>query len=97
MSEGLVDEVIFGPHCASAANYPHEMDLAPYLQMADGRAKVYGQVWRYGSGIHAEALARRLYEQGVDGVAVYESNMSVCLPSIRDRLPSLKRPRQPEP
>jgi hypothetical protein len=92
VEEGLVDEIIFGPHCATAENYPEKLDLTPYLAMSGGRIRVYGQVWRYGSAIHAEAMAKDLYEQGADGVALYESNMSVYLPSVRDRLWKLSRP-----
>ena len=94
VAEGLVDEIIFGPHCATADNYPDHLDLKPYVDLSGGKVKVYGQVWRYGSGIHAEVLSRDLYDQGADGVAVYESNMSVCLPSIRDRLWKFSRPEE---
>ena len=93
MAEGLVDEIIFGPHCATADNYPERLDLAPYLAMKQGDVRIYGQAWRYGSGIHAEVMARDLYDQGADGIAFYESNMSVYLPSIRDRLWKFSRPQ----
>jgi len=92
VAEGIVDEIIFGPHCATADNYPETLDIDSYLKLCAGKVKVYGQVWRYGSGLHAEVMARELYEQGADGVAFYESNMSVYLPTIRDRLWKFSRP-----
>ena len=57
-----------------------------------GKAEVFGQVWRMGSAIHAEALAAELYRQGVDGVALYESNLTVTLSSLRERLWRFNRP-----
>ncbi|MBI4023855.1 MAG: hypothetical protein HY360_02675 [Verrucomicrobia bacterium] len=92
INEKLVDGIIFGPHCGGAADYPEEMDLTPYIGMAQGRVKIYGQVWRYGSGNHAEMLAKNLYRQGVDGVAFYESNATVSRPSLRERIWRFGRP-----
>lgn len=92
IEENLVDGIIFGPHCAGAADYPEEMDLRPYIEMAAGRVNIYGQVWRYGSGNHAEVLAKDLYRQGVDGVAFYESNATVLRPSLRERIWRFSRP-----
>jgi hypothetical protein len=39
-----------------------------------------------GAATQAEALAADLYRQGVDGVALYESNLTVTLTSLRERL-----------
>jgi hypothetical protein len=95
ISEGLVDGIIFGPHVATAVNYPETMNLRPYIEMAQRAStpvKVWGQVWRYGSGIQAEVLAKDLYEQGVDGVTFYESNYAVFRPSLREQLWRFNRP-----
>ena len=92
LAEGLVDGIIFGPHTATGDNYPDSIDLQTYLKLAKGKAQVFGQVWRMGSAIHAEALAADLYRQGVDGVALYESNLTVTLASLRERLWRFGRP-----
>ncbi|MDP6115981.1 MAG: hypothetical protein QF437_08170 [Planctomycetota bacterium] len=91
LAEGIVDGIIFGPHCATAENYPEDLHISSYLEKAK-QTRIYGQVWRYGSGLHAEAMSRALYELGADGVALYESNATVALPSMRKRLWRFSRP-----
>jgi hypothetical protein len=92
LAEGLVDGLIFGPHIATGDNYPDAIDLQSYLRLAKGKAQVFGQVWRMGAATQAEALAADLYRQGVDGVALYESNLTVTLTSLRERLWRFGRP-----
>ncbi len=95
--EGLLDGILFAPHLPLGANYPEVQDLRGYVAMAQGRTKVYGQVWRESSGSQSELLARDLYAQGVDGVALYESNHTVALPSMRERLWKFSRPESLAP
>ncbi|MBI4026566.1 MAG: hypothetical protein HY360_16385 [Verrucomicrobia bacterium] len=92
IEENLVDGILFAPHIPLGDKYPENIDLTPYLTMARGRTKIYGQVWRESSGMQAELLASDLYEQGVDGVALYESNLTVERPSMRERLWRFSRP-----
>jgi hypothetical protein len=92
LAEGLVDGIIFGPHIATGDNYPDAIDLQSYLKLAKGKAQVFGQVWRMGAATQAEALAADLYRQGVDGVALYESNLTVTLTALRERLWRFGRP-----
>ncbi len=92
LAEGLVDGIIFGPHNATGDNYPDSIDLQTYLKLAKGKAQIFGQVWRMGAGTQAEALAADLYRQGVDGVALYESNLAATLTSLRERLWRFGRP-----
>jgi|GEM_PF-1776986 len=92
LDEGLFEGIVFGQHCATAENYPHHIDLRPYVERSAGRTKVIGQTWRYGSAHHAEALAKQIYDQGGDGVALYESNAAVAIPSMRDASHRFNRP-----
>lgn len=92
IDQGIVDGIVFAPWCASANNYPEKLDLRPYINRSKGRIKIYGQTWRYGSGIHAESMAKDLYNQGVNGIALYESNATVAMQSMRDRLWRFARP-----
>ena len=86
MAERLLDGIIFAPHIPTAESHPDHLDLRPYVQMAKGAVGVFGQVWRQSSALQAEALAAELYAQGVDGVALYESNLAVVRSSMRERL-----------
>lgn len=92
LKQGAVDGLIFGPWCATAPNFPDELACDDLIALARGKVPVFGQVWRYGSGIHAEVMAKQLYERGCTGVAMYESNASVCLANMRDRLWRFSRP-----
>jgi hypothetical protein len=94
LRERIVDGIVFGPYCADATNYPDTMDLRPYIARAQGKTRIYGQVWRYGSALHAEVMAADLYEQGVDGVALYESNATVAHSTLRENLWRFSRPEQ---
>ena len=93
IAEGIPDGIIFAPHCPVGDNYPEHLDLRPYARQSQGRVGIYGQVWRQSSGIQAEALAAELYEQGVNGVAFYESNLAVTRSSLRERLWRFGHPR----
>jgi hypothetical protein len=90
MREGLVDGLLLAPHLATAGDYPNHMDVRPFVEMSQkysgGRIKIWGQVWRYGSGYHAAMLAKSLYDQGVNGVAFYESNHTVFAAALRREL-----------
>jgi hypothetical protein len=92
LDERIVDSILFAPHLPTANNSPTSLDLRDYIQLAKGRAPVFGQVWRYGSIQDAEILARDLYKQGVHGVAIYESEVAVQRPSMWENLWRFRRP-----
>lgn len=98
VEQRLVDGIIFGTHCGTAVDYPEQIDLRHYVDLAQkhghgsDRVQVFGQVWRYGPGVQSEYLAKGLYSQGVDGVALYESNATVAFPTMRQRIWRMARP-----
>ena len=88
----LVDGLILGPHCALHDNYPESLDLTWYTQRT--AVPVFGQVWRYSSAVLAGTLARQCYQQGAHGVALYESNLAVANPALRNWAWRLARPEE---
>jgi len=91
LDEKIVDSLIFGPHLPTA-ELPPQIDLREYTTRAQGRAEVFGQAWRYGSTRDAEILAGELYDQGVQGIAIYESEMAVQRASFWENLWRYRRP-----
>lgn len=92
IDEQIVDGIIFGSHCHSAEDTPEFVDIKRHVDRAAGKVKIFSQIWRYGSVQQSLALAKQAYDQGVDGVALYESNASVGNPVWRDHLWRLNRP-----
>lgn len=86
LAEGILDGIIFAPHCPSGDNYPEHMDLTTYVHQSSGKTGIFGQVWRNSSAVQAEIMAADLYAQGVNGVCLYESNLAVMRTSLRQRL-----------
>ena len=95
LAEGLIDGIIFGPHGATAGDYPEQLDLTAYITPGPPRPL---------SRLHLRpGLALRLalpgpiprpalYRQGVDGVALYESEATTALATLRPHLWRLGRP-----
>jgi hypothetical protein len=78
------------PRIAAAAPALYITSHRAYLWAGGGRDAE--QVWRESSGMQAELLASDLYAQGVDRVALYESNLTVERPSMRERIWRFSRP-----
>jgi hypothetical protein len=86
LREGLVDTFVAGHHIIISPGHPTHYDLSPIQGLIDGRARLVAQVAR-NSEIHtARALTRQAYEQGADGIAIYESNAMVEFPHFRDAI-----------
>jgi hypothetical protein len=92
MDEKLVNGILFAPHVPTADFAPQKLDMQPYLEMSQGAVDIYAQVWRMGSITETLALAGDTYAQGVQGVAIYESEFALQRGSIREQLWRLKRP-----
>jgi len=92
IKEGIVNGLIFAPHLPNAEYTPQALDMAHWTSLAAGRAGVYAQVWRYGDQVTSELLAAEAYQQGVDGVAMYETELGLVRPDIRDNVWRLGRP-----
>jgi hypothetical protein len=80
-----LDSILFGPHLPTPEFPPADLELGEYVAKATDRAEVFGQVWRYGSFVASELLAKQLYDQGVHGAAIYESETAVQRPSFWER------------
>jgi hypothetical protein len=92
IKRGVVDGLIAAPWCPTPDTQPDSIDVRPFVDVAQGRARIFGQVWRYGSMAQAGALARQVYEGGGDGVAVYDSEIAVAKPGCREHLWRLAQP-----
>ena len=92
LREGLVHTFVAAHHCITSPGHPSRLDLAPIKDLLGGRARFVAQAMRF-SDLHTGlALARQAYDQGVDGVAVYESNQVVTRPAYRDAMRRLRSP-----
>jgi len=86
LREGLVDTFVAESHWN-----PSHLDLGPVRQIIDGRARLVATVMSCSGIEEALAAARRAFDQGADGTAVYESDFAVTFPSCRDRLHALRK------
>jgi hypothetical protein len=91
LDEKLVDSILFAPHLP-VAEFPPRIGLCDWVSLVRRRACVFGQVWRYGSTRDAEILAGELYDQGAQGIAIYESEMAIQRPSLWGILWRFRRP-----
>lgn len=83
--EGLVDTFVCEDHYNSA-----KFNLAPVINLINGRARLIAEVACVTDFDTALALARQAFNQGADGTAVYESDVVVTWPTYRDRLRFLR-------
>jgi hypothetical protein len=86
LERGLVQGLVAAPWIAEAHDYPEAIDVKPYVSEAAGRARVWSQVWRYGSMAQALELAKQAYDAGAQGVAVFDSELAILRPNCREGL-----------
>ena len=93
VDQGVVDAIIASPHCGMPDGFPTVFDLGPMVQLTQGKVRLLANVWRMGVLHYAFALARQVYDQGADGVTLYESNFLITQSDKRERVWSLRFPQ----
>lgn len=92
MKEGIVDTVILAHHCTVSPGHPWRPSIEPMKDVIARRARIIAQVMRFTEMPVGLENARRAYDEGADGVAIYESNEVVAYPSQRDAIVRFRNP-----
>ena len=88
--EGIVDVVIGAP-CYMQAQ-PAILDCRPMRAICGAGVKLFVKTWRFESMAEAENLTAHVYDQGADGVLLYQSDHVFARPWARVHVRNLRRP-----
>ena len=88
--EGIIDTLIAAPCYMGAQPAPY--DIRALRKLIGPKVKLIVKVWRFNSMAESENLAAEIYDQGADGVLLYQSDMLVRRPWARMHVWNLRRP-----
>ena len=88
--EGIIDTLVAAP-CYMTAQ-PAELDIRELREIVGPDIKLFIKTWRFQCMSEGEDLSAQVYDQGADGVLLYQSDMLVRRPWSRMHVWNVRRP-----